>query len=180
MRELVSFLFLSLDGVVEAPDRFMRPDLYGDLDLFGDETFAGQDAVLLGRRTYEEWSAFWPGSDIQPFADFINGTPKFVASNSLAKLDWAGSSAIAGDTLAGIAALKATAGGTIGVHGSIGLVQSLLGAGLVDELRLLVCPAIAGQGRRLLSREGEPIQLDLRASRTSPGGLQYLAYRPRR
>ncbi|NIR58626.1 MAG: dihydrofolate reductase family protein, partial [Gammaproteobacteria bacterium] len=66
MPKLTSYLFISLDGVVEAPDRFLRSDLYQDLDLFFDETLAEQDAVLLGRKQYEEWSTFWPDSKIEP------------------------------------------------------------------------------------------------------------------
>nr|WP_275113308.1 dihydrofolate reductase family protein [Rhodanobacter denitrificans] len=87
---------------------------------------------------------------------------------------------LSGDVLDEIAVLKRQAGQAIGVHGSISLVQALLAAGLLDELRFVLCPAVAGQGRRLLSREGEPIQLDLRSARTTPGGLQYLVFRPRR
>lgn len=180
MRKLVSHLFISVDGVVEAPDKFLRADLYGDLDAFNDDTIGGQDAVLLGRKTYEEWSAFWPGSDIEPFATFINTTPKYVASKSIKSADWPQSTLLSGDSLKEIAALKSLPGKSIGVHGSIGLVQSLLAAGLLDELRLVVCPAIAGKGRRLLSREGDPIQLDLLAARTTPRGLNYFVYRPRR
>jgi dihydrofolate reductase len=81
MRKLTSYLFISLDGVVEAPNAFLRDDLYQDLDLFIDETLAEQDTVLLGRRTYEEWSRFWPDSKIEPFATFINNVPKYVASS---------------------------------------------------------------------------------------------------
>ena len=179
MRKLTSHLFISLDGVVEAPDRFLRDDLYQDLSLLDDETVGGQDAVLLGRRTYEEWARFWPGADIEPFASFINQVPKYVVSGSLQTLDWAPSRLLSGDVLDAIAALKRQPGQAIGVHGSISLVQALLAAGLLDELRFVLCPAVAGQGRRLLSREGEPIQLDLQTARTTPGGLQYLVFRPR-
>jgi dihydrofolate reductase len=179
MRKLISHLFISVDGVVEAPNRFLREDLYQDLDLFNDATIGGQDAVLLGRKTYEEWSAFWPDSQIEPFATFINNVPKYVAAKSLKTPGWAQSHLLSGDILSEIAALKGQPGKTIGVHGSIGLVQSLLVAGLLDELRFVLCPAVAGQGRRLLSRDGEPIQLDLQSARSSPGGLQYLVFRPR-
>ncbi|MCA8896759.1 MAG: hypothetical protein KDA48_15990, partial [Amphiplicatus sp.] len=77
MRKLISYLFISVDGVVETPNRFLREDLYQDLDPL-DDTIAEQDAVLLGRKTYEEWSNFWPSSNIEPFATFINNTPKYV------------------------------------------------------------------------------------------------------
>ena len=178
MRKLISYLFISIDGVVEAPNAFLREDLYQDLAPF-DETIAEQDAVLLGRKTYEEWSAFWPGSEIEPFATFINNTPKYVVSKSLATLDWPHSHLLGGDISDEIAALKRKPGKAIGVHGSISLVQSLLTAGLIEELKVIVCPAIAGKGCRLFSREGDPIQLDLKSALTTPGGLQFLALRPR-
>lgn len=183
MRNLTAYLFISADGVVEAPDRFLRAELYPELDPFMDEAMAEQDAVLLGRKTYEEWSAFWPTSDIEPFASFINRTPKYVASKSLTSADWAASTLLAGDLREEIAAVRNRPGKTIGVHGSIGLVQSLLAAGLLDELKLTVCPALAGEGRRLFSSAGGAVQLDLRSARSTPGGLQYLTYRvprPRR
>jgi dihydrofolate reductase len=179
MRKLTSYLFISLDGVVEAPNTFLRDDLYPDLDLFIDETLAEQDTVLLGRKTYEEWSRFWPDSKIEPFATFINNVPKYVASKYLKTLGWAQSNLLSGDIHEEIAALKREPGKTIGVHGSISLVQALLVAGLLDELKFTLCPAVAGQGRRLLSREGESIQLDLLSARVSPGGLQYLVFQPR-
>lgn len=179
MRKLTSHLFISVDGVVEAPDRFLRDELYQDLDLFGDAAFAGQDAVLLGRKTYEEWSRFWPGAEIEPFSSFINNVPKFVASKSLKTLAWGGSNLLSGDLLAEVASLKGRTGKAIGVHGSVSLVQALLEGGLLDELSFIVCPAIAGQGRHLLSRDGAPIQLDLLSARTTPGGLQHLVFKPR-
>ena len=71
MRKVTSYLFISLDGVVEAPDTFVRSDLYEDFDPLTAEMIAEQDAVLLGRKTYDDWSAFWPQSMIEPFATFI-------------------------------------------------------------------------------------------------------------
>jgi dihydrofolate reductase len=180
MRQLVSFLFISLDGVVEAPDQFVRSDVYEDFDDLIGPGVAEQDAVLLGRKQYEEWSSFWPTSQIEPFATFINNTPKFVASNSLKEVNWNRSTLLGHDLPAEIAKLKMQSGRTIGVHGSISLTQSLLLGGLLDELRLVLVPAIAGSGRRLLEHGGPPVQLDLLSSRTTPAGLQYLVYSPRK
>lgn len=179
MRKLTAFLFMSLDGVVEAPETWVRPELYADFPALIGETIAEQDAVLLGRKTYADWSAFWPGSDIQPFAGFINAVPKFVVSATLATAGWAGSTILSGSLTADVAGLKAGAGGTIGVHGSIGLVRALLVAGLLDEIRVLLCPVVAARGRRLLADGDEPVQLDLLSTRSTPAGLHYLAYRPR-
>jgi dihydrofolate reductase len=178
MRKLISYLFISVDGVVEAPNRFLRSDLYQDLDPL-DETLGEQDAVILGRKTYEEWSAYWPRSEIEPFASFINAVPKHVVSRTLRDFTWSNSALLAGDFQGAVAALKRRPGKAIGVHGSISLVESLLVAGLVDELKLVVCPAAAGSGRRLLSRDGEAIQLDLKSALTTPGGLHFLSYAPR-
>ena len=178
MRKLISYLFISVDGVVEAPNRFLRADLYQDLDPL-DLTLEEQDAVLLGRKTYEEWAAYWPGSDLQPFAGFINAVPKHVVSRTLNDFGWTNSAPLAGDLYGAVSAMKRQPGKAIGVHGSIGLVETLLDARLIDELKLVVCPAAAGQGRRLLARDGEAIQLDLKSALTTPGGLHFLTYAPR-
>jgi dihydrofolate reductase len=178
MRKLTSFLFMSLDGVVEAPQVFVRPELYEEFPALIGEIIAEQDAVLMGRTTYAEWAPFWPGSDIQPFAGFINRVPKFVVSSTLSELDWAGSHLLSGALAQSVSALKASSGGAIGVHGSIGLVSALLRCGLLDELRLIVCPALAGSGRRLLPERRQPLQLVMVAARSTPSGLQYLVYRP--
>ena len=179
MRKVASFLFISLDGVVEAPDTFVRRELYQDCDPLTAASIAEQDAVVLGRKTYDDWSAYWPQSRIEPFATFINNTPKYVVSRTLPSVDWHRSQLLAGNLSDEVAALKRQPGKTIGVHGSISLVQSLLTAGLLDELRFTLVPAVAGQGRRLLSRDGEPIQLTLDSTRATPGGLQYMIFRPR-
>ena len=179
MRKLVSFLFMSLDGVVEAPNTFVRPALYGDFTDLIQETIAGQDAILLGRRTYEAWSQFWPGATIEPFASFINNHTKHVVSSTLRELAWAGS-VLHGDLAGAIDTLKQQPGKAIGVHGSISLVQSLLLAGLLDELRLVQVPALAGHGRRMFDHQGAALQLDLQSARTTPTGLQYLIYTPQR
>ena len=179
MRKLISYLFMSLDGVIEAPDRFLRPDLYGDLDPL-DDTLAEQDTVLMGRKTYEEWAQFWPTSDLEPFASFINNVPKHVVSGTLDELGWANSTLLDGDLVDGVRALKDQPSKAIGLHGSVSLVHALLAAGLIDELKLVLCPVVAGSGPHLLARDGEPIHLDLDAANVTPGGLQYLVYRPRR
>ncbi|ASR51362.1 MULTISPECIES: dihydrofolate reductase family protein [Blastomonas] len=175
MRKLASFLFISLDGVVEAPDTFVRPELYQDFSPLIAQSIAGQDLVLMGRKMYEEWFAFWPASDIQPFSGFINTVPKLVVSGTLTSTEWQGSSLLAGDVATEVASLKATDGGTIGVHG-IALIESLIHARLMDELHFVLVPAMAGCGRRLVSTAAEAIQLDLISAQTTPTGLQHLVY----
>src|ERR1700674_3368376 len=86
MRKLTSFLFISLDGVVESPNAFVRPNVFDDISKLIRETIAEQDTILLGRKMYQEWSQYWPDSKIEPFASFINNYPKFVVSSTLRDL----------------------------------------------------------------------------------------------
>jgi dihydrofolate reductase len=179
MRKLTSYLLISLDGVVEAPNKFARDDVYQDILPLISETIADQDTVLLGRKMYQEWQAYWPQSRIEPFAGFINNVPKYVVSQTLSSLDWEPAHLLSHDVRNAVSSLKTKLGGTIGVHGSIELVEYLLTVGLLDELRFVLFPAVAGKGRRLFSSGGAPIQLDLVSSRATPSGLQFLTYQLR-
>jgi len=174
MRTVVVYEMVGLDGVAEAPERFFAWD--DVVDAWMAEVIATQDAVILGRRTYDEWAPFWPGSDLEPFASFINAVPKYVATSTPLGHEWANASAIDGDLADRVRALKQQAGGDIGVHGSISVAQALLAAGLVDALRLVVMPGIAGSGRRLL--DGVPAtRLEMVRSETSPSGVVLIDYR---
>ena len=180
MRKISAYLLMSLDGVVEAPDTFVRDGLYDDMIDVLRETIAEQDAILLGRTMFEEWSEFWPTADHEPFASFINEHPKYVVSTTLRSVDaWPNSTLITGDVADQLAALRRQDGKTIGVHGSITLVNSLLSDGLLDELRLTVLPAVAGRGRRLFENGESVRQLTAQSSRTTTNGLQYLVYERR-
>ncbi len=137
-----------------------------------------QDTVLLGRRMHDEWAKFWPTSDDEPFSSFINSVPKYVATSTPLTADWTNVTAIDGDVVEFVRALKAKPGGDIGVHGSITLAQSLLAADVVDELELMVGPVLAGRGRRLFA--GDELQrLELVRSAHSPSGSVLLSYRVR-
>lgn len=176
MRNVVVYMLLSLDGVAEAPDTFFGWDESLDPNLA--DVIGSQDAVILGRRTYDEWSRFWPGpgAEIQPFAPFINAVEKQVATSTPLDGEWANAQRIDGDLVDHVRALKAGPGGDIGVHGSISVAQSLLAAGIVDELRLVIGPMVAGSGRRLL--DGVPSGLlELIRSQTSPTGYLLTDYR---
>jgi dihydrofolate reductase len=175
MRKVVAYELLSLDGVAEAPDEFVT-EFDGVMRENLGRVIATQDSVLLGRRTYDEWSAFWPPSDIQPFADFINSVEKFVATSTTPGELWANSSVVPGGLSEFVTGLKQRAGGDIGLHGSIALTQSLLEAGLVDELRLVVTPALHMHGRKLFDR-GLPKGLTLTRQVASPSGHLLLDYR---
>jgi dihydrofolate reductase len=175
-RKVVASELLSLDGVAEGlEDLFVGVD-----DDVMEENLrrgiAAQDTVLLGRRTFDEWAGFWPTSNIEPFASFINGVEKFVVTSTPLGQTWANTSVVKGPVPEFIKSLKEKAGGDIGVLGSIQLTQSLLQAGLIDELQLVIAPAIKGQGRKLFDK-GTPRRLTLARSVTSPNGFLLLDYR---
>ena len=176
MRKVVVCELMSLDGVAEAPDGFFFTEWDDALDAAGADWIATQDAVILGRRSYDEWVGFWPGSEIDPFATFINTVPKYVATSAPLDPEWANASAIDGGLVDFVRDLKNRPGGDIGVHASIAVAQTLLTAGVVDELRLAIAPTIAGVGRRLLDGV-PPIRLALIRSVISPTGYLILDYR---
>jgi len=175
VRKVVVYELLSLDGVAEDPDKFFTSwDKAMDKNLAA--VIATQDAVVLGRRSYSEWAQFWPSSKIQPFASFINGVTKHVATSKPLDRDWANATAMKGGLVEFVRDLKQQGGGDVGVHASISVAQALLAAGVVDELKLVIAPRIAGGGRRLL--EGLPsIQLEPIRSSISPTGYLLVDYR---
>ena len=175
MRKVVAYELLSLDGVAEAPERFFA-DWDDAMDANLAAVIATQDAVILGRRSYTEWAEFWPNSQIQPFATFINGVTKYVATSTPLDRDWANATVLNHGLVEFVRDLKQQRGGDIGVHASISVAQALLAADLVDELRLVIAPRIAGRGRRLL--DGLPsMQLASMRSKISPTGYLLVDYR---
>lgn len=178
MRKLVAGLFVSLDGVVEAPEQWHFPYFNDEMGEIVGSQMAAADTMLLGRHTYEEFAAFWAdkGSDVE-FADIINNTPKLVASTTLTAVDWQNSTLIEGDVPQALRRLKAEPGKDISITGSPTLVRSLLAQGLIDELRLLVHPIVVGSGKRLFETGGR-LPLTLVGSRTLATGVVYLTYGP--
>jgi dihydrofolate reductase len=175
VRKIVAYELLSLDGVAEAPDSFFT-DWDAAMGANLAAVIATQDAVILGRRSYTEWAQFWPGSQIQPFAAFINGVTKYVATSTPLDHDWANATVLDGELVEAVRDLKQQSGGDVGVHASISVAQALLAAGVVDELRFVIAPRIAGRGRRLL--DGLPsIQLEPLRSEISPAGYLLIDYR---
>lgn len=174
MRNVVAYELLSLDGVAEHPDEFVTD--FDDVMLENlRRLIATQDAVLLGRRTYDDWAAYWPTSDSEPFASFINGVQKLVVTSTSLDHGWTNSTVVEGGMPEFLEELKGRPGGDIGVHGSIELTQSLLEKGLVDELRLVIAPALQLQGRKLFDR-GVPKRLSLTHNVTSPTGYLMVDY----
>jgi len=174
VRKIVVYELLSLDGVAD-PDKFFT-DWDDAMEANLAAVIATQDAVILGRRSYTEWAQFWPTSQIQPFAAFINGVTKHVVTSTPLDRNWANARVLEGGLVEFVRDLKQQRGGDIGVHASISVAQALLAAGVVDELRLVIAPRIAGRGRRLLN--GLPsIQLESVRSKISPTGYLLVDYR---
>jgi dihydrofolate reductase len=176
VRKIVAGLAVTLDGVVDSPS--------GNWMMFNDEMqeiidagVAEADAILLGRRTYLEFAAMWPrlGGDV-PMADFMNGTPKYVASSTLRSLEWAGSTLLTGDLATELAELKRRPGKNIQVPGSPRLVRSLLADGLLDELSLMIHPVVLGTGARLFDGQADRMDLKLQDSRTLGTGVISATY----
>jgi len=175
VRTIVVYELVSLDGVAEDPDGFVA-DWDAAMDANLAAVIATQDAVILGRSSYTEWAQFWPSSAVEPFATFINGVTKYVATSTPLDRDWANATAVDDRLIEFVRDLKEQPGGDVGVHASISVAQALLAADVVDRLRLVIAPKIAGRGRRLL--DGLPsIQLALNRCEISPTGSLLVDYR---
>ncbi|HLT20219.1 MAG TPA: dihydrofolate reductase family protein [Thermomicrobiales bacterium] len=183
MRKLVAGLFLSLDGVYEAPDQWHFPYFSDEMGATVGEGMANADALMLGRVTYQEFASYWPhyegeGEEKQ-FADYLNNVQKYVVSNTLESADWNNSTIINGDVMDEIRKLKETPGQNIAMTGSGTLVRSLLRHGLLDELLLLVHPIAVGEGKkRLFEPDKERLPLKLLDSTTIANGVLKLTYGP--
>jgi dihydrofolate reductase len=179
MRKIVAGLFVSLDGVVESPDKWTFAYFNEELGQAVGELIAARDTLLLGRTTYQEFAAFF-GADTSgnPDAAQMNNIQKVVVSSTLTRADWQNSTLLSGDVAEGIARLKQQPGRNIGMSGSSTLIRYLLRQGLLDELHLLVMPVIVGSGKRLLEGEGEQVPLKLTASQTFSNGVLHLTYEP--
>jgi dihydrofolate reductase len=179
MRKVTAGLFSSIDGVVEAPDRW-QPAFDDEMGAVLSRMLDEQDAVLLGRVTFEEWAGYWPTATDEPFASWINSTRKYVVSTTLDSVDqWSNSTLIHGSVTDFVADLRQQDGGTIGTAGSITLVRSLIEHGLVDELTLMISPVVAGNGlRRLFPEDAVPRRFELVETLGTSSGAVIATYRP--
>jgi dihydrofolate reductase len=179
---------MSLDGVMQAPGGPEEDPTGGfthggwAANYFDDEMMsrvaeAGPYELLLGRATYEIFAAHWP-YDEGPIADHLNGTRKHVASTTLDEVTWNNSTLITGDVADYVAALKREAGPEIQVHGSPGLIQTLLRHGLIDEFRLWIFPVVLGTGKRFFGDGAVPAALELVDSSATKTGVTINTYRP--
>ena len=181
MRKVVAGEFVSLDGVMESPGEWHFPYFNDEMGEAVGASMAAADAMLLGRVTYQEFASYWPGasSEDQPFADYMNNTPKYVVSTTLEEpLEWNNSTLIKGNVTEEIARLKQQPGKNIGITGSATLVQYLLQEDLLDKLELLIHPVVVGSGQRLFEGGGELKGLRLLESKTFSTGVVYLTYQP--
>ena len=177
MRQIAAGLFVSLDGVVEAPEKWTGPYFNDQVGQAVGALMAANDAMLLGRVTYEGFAAAFGGQS-GGMADQMNHTPKYVVSSTLASADWQNSTLVNDDVAARISELKQQPGRNIGMSGSSVLVGWLLRHGLLDRLDLLVFPVVLGSGKRLFSEPDGPVPLTLTGSEAFSTGVVHLTYTP--
>jgi dihydrofolate reductase len=182
--KVISTLFISADGVAEIDPDWHFPYFDENMGRAVGEDYKTSDVLLLGRETYDSFAGAWPereaaGGDDAPFAKELGDMRKVVASRQALEFSWRNSELIEGDLLDAVAALKADPGVTgVLIPGSISVVQQLLAAGLVDELRLLVHPVAARKGRRLFEDGDAPYHLEVKATEVFPTGVIRVIYVP--
>ena len=187
MGVIVANEFVTVDGVIQAPGGseedaeggfayggWQMPYLDEEFGELETVSYAGVDALLVGRRTYDIFAAYWPHAS-NSFSDFMNQTPKYVASRTMTHADWDNTTVLTGDLREAIAQLKERYERVL-IFGSSGLVQSLLQQGLVDQLDLWVYPVVLGSGKRLFADGALPVALRLADSRTLGNGSVFLRY----
>lgn len=174
MSKIVAGLFVSLDGVAEAPHTWHFPYFDDEMGAAVGAQMSSADVMLLGRNTYDEFAAYWPASEDE-LAARMNGRRKVVVSGTLTDPQWENTTVV--PDLDALRALKERDGLNMGITGSLTLVRSLLRAGLLDELNLLVHPIVVGHGLRVFD-EGDPIPLTLVKSETFKTGVLNLTYAP--
>jgi dihydrofolate reductase len=179
MGKLIAQTFLTIDGVMEAPDKWQLQN-----DLFDEKmggpiggAFESAGALLLGRVTYQEFAAHWPKQKDDPFADLLNNMPKYVVSNTLKSADWKNTQILSGTAVDRVTNLKSRLDKEILLIGSAQLVSSLTDAGVIDEYQLFVHPVVVAKGKRLFKDGIDPTLLALESSQSFGTGVVELRYR---
>ena len=181
VRKLVAAEHVSLDGVMEAPERWRWDYDNDEINQAIGAGFAASDALLMGRILYEEWAPLWSKQNPEdnPFAAQMNGLAKYVVSDTLEEpLEWQNSTLIGDNVAEEISRLKEQPSKDISISGSPTLVRSLLQEGLLDELRLMLHPIVVGSGKRLFEDGGDQKALQLVDSEIFSTGVLYLSYQP--
>lgn len=181
MRKVISGLFISLDGVVEAPNEWQFDSFDEDMMKAMGGHMAENDTALLGRVTYQEWAPYWPTSSDEPYAGYINSIPKYVFSTTLERVEWGkydNITLVKGNVGETIARLKQQPGKNIAVNGSPTLARSLLQNDLLDELVLMIHPVIVEKGKHLFKDGGELKRMKLVDSKITRSGVAVLTYQP--
>jgi dihydrofolate reductase len=183
MRKITAGLFISLDGVVEAPDQWHFPYFNEEMGAAVEATLGAADTVLFGRKTYDSFAGAWPereeaGEEDAGLAKALGDVRKIVVSNQKLEFDWRNSEQLEGDLVEAVTALKNEPGENIGLSGSVSVVRQLLAAGLLDELHLLVHPIALRKGMRLFDEGETPIPLRLISAEIFKTGVLHLVYGP--
>ena len=191
MRKLAINTFLTVDGVMQAPGGPEEDPTGGFThggwsvkywdDVMGqtmDEFMMRKPSdLLLGRKTYEIFAAYWPNMGDDPTAVVLNNAKKYVASRTLRSVDWKNSQLIKGDVAEEVAKLKREDGPEIQVHGSANLIQTLLKHDLIDEFSMFIFPVVLGTGKKLFDGGAIPASLQLIDSKTSTTGVIIARFR---
>jgi dihydrofolate reductase len=183
VRKITAGLFISLDGVVEAPDQWHFPYFNEEMGAAVTATLGASDTILLGRKTYDSFAGAWPerelaGEEDAQMAKALGDARKIVVSNQRLEFTWRNSEQLEGDLTEAVASLKNEPGGNIAMSGSVSVVRQLLAAGLLDELHLLLHPIAVRTGMRLFAEDETPIPLRLLSSETFKTGVLNLVYAP--
>ncbi|PBB66600.1 dihydrofolate reductase [Mesorhizobium sp. WSM4312] len=188
MRRIIAATFVSLDGVMQAPGG-PEEDPVGGFKFGGwtfhyfdevggaamDELFSKPFALLLGRRTYDIFAAYWPYQK-DPIADAFNPATKYVATHRPDTLTWQNTQWLGEDIVAALRRLKQEDGPDLLIQGSADLIQTLLANGLIDEIRLMIFPLLLGKGKRLFGEDAMPAAFKLVKSQTSSTGVIIASY----
>jgi dihydrofolate reductase len=181
MRKVVSWLFISLDGVVEAPNEWQFDVMDDDMIAAITSVTEAEDSMLMGRVTYQDWLPFWPTSTDEPYASHINKIPKYVISRTLNDVEWGKwekPTLIKDNLAAQINKLKMQSGKNISVSGSPTLVRSLMQDNLLDELTLMIHPVVVGKGKHLFTEDADLRRMKLVDSKVTGTGVVIVTYQP--
>ena len=178
MRKLVESTFITLDGVISDPEDWSPPfwnDEHGDYAM---SLLEPADALVLGRHTYDKFASAWPQRSGDPYTDKMNSMPKYVASDSLTDVTW-NAEVLSGAAVDKVAEIKQQPGGSLLKFGTGSFSQSLIEAGLIDELHLWMFPVVAGRGEHLLPGFADRRHFDLQDLTRFESGIVVLTYAPR-